>query len=1057
MAKTYYIYKKAGEKLTLLAECKDTGDGICVYPQNGIPMDSNELRNREYQLWKYLVSENQNREPNAKPLRIRQVEAGSYLGGIRELRSKLIKFFEPLLSYYDLSLFPADGQYQFSDEIFVKIDGDSIAPATEKQEDTDAPELFVQKISRMEWDLNAKAWKTSSSVWIGKEQQQDDLYREFTRDDNHCMLLTGEGGIGKTHTMRLLCAAAKLNQPGLVYAINLPHLLLFSAANPIAVNQLAGNAVTGGGENHNGYSSYIAQYLRLDTMPEQNGFFLLDGLNELEDMTTNQNAALVNRLYHEITDICKARQYHVVLSSRLLQTASNRIPDVLFTVYQPQALEVDLSELRFSQDTSEADREKIKSMMRLPLFYQLYQKLFQNSADMIPATRYALMRTMFSKLYQQSATEKGLDTFAGRSLYFLLMPLIAHKMHMKRAQVFHSDELADLIEALNDGGHTTAINTWVNACAEKEGISLRMPNVEPLLARDAAIQEMVNSGLMVSHKDTCTLEFSHQVWRDFLGSYYVLNYLEMQKQSFEAGETISGAIASDILMPSFNLPSLVQDQIREQSKLYSAKNEPQNETPEAKEERLRVNAERGDAFLTYFAIPDTKERDSIRQMQNTMTRLYTAYELYDHFMLHHYDAMKKLAGDFFQNHILHQAKQNTNLKKVFKDETLRLRYCKSLAALMECARRSGDFEMVYEIHEIAMNSFGMQEYQDSPFGEEMLTYRILQHQYAKAKLFESREMLARGEGGEQFCDAVQLLKENGSFNMSASLLGCMYATPNAFLLAYTEIRQNFVQAAEVYQKAFAAMTSGSLVPLTGTELLYIGRQYVNLMMKGYVRCQKQEDGTLLWFANDEPALPDSDTLEQTKFVLDHLEGQKNAFLNWDRAMYRLYAVYQNCTGTDAGRKIGMLYEAAELLLTESKNIMTMAVRLANLPAPVYWKKGEKIYDGDNREIEIETEDQQAENEQENEQKTDQKKKTVSKAERMMQQLEEEIGKNIKEIGKAGAFDATDSFYYLQDLVWLCGVLEKFACAFPEKPIKTEPIQKIRNALDAVMQKGMPVK
>lgn len=55
------------------------------------------------------------------------------------------------------------------------------------------------KISRMEWDLNAKAWKTSSSVWIGKEQQ-DDLYREFTRDDNHCMLLTGEGGIGNRRT-----------------------------------------------------------------------------------------------------------------------------------------------------------------------------------------------------------------------------------------------------------------------------------------------------------------------------------------------------------------------------------------------------------------------------------------------------------------------------------------------------------------------------------------------------------------------------------------------------------------------------------------------------------------------------------------------------------------------------------------------------------------------------------------------------------------------------------------------------------------------------------------
>ena len=133
--------------------------------------------------------------------------------------------------------------------------------------------------------------------------------------------------------------------------------------------------------------------------------------------------------------------------------------------------------------------------------------------------------------------------------------------------------------------------------------------------------------------------------------------------------------------------------------------------------------------------------------------------------------------------------------------------------------------------------------------------------------------------------------------------------------------------------------------------------------------------------------------------------------------------------------------------------MTMAVRLANLPAPVYWKKGEKIYDGDNREIEIETEDQQAENEQ----KTDQKKKTVSKAECMMQQLEKEIGENAKEIGKAGAFDATDSFYYLQDLSWLCGVLEKFACAFPDKAIKTEPIQKIRNALDAVMQKGMPVR
>lgn len=1064
--KNYYIYgiryeNKANDKdkiavIIKVAECRIYDNKLSFIPEDKkIHLEKNNFGTESYiyRLWKTIVSLNEkflDGRCSAAELSYENLISTDDLIGKENLLKKNKSILKKIFEKMGVQLFKRSNTCIFSDDVIVKTEPlREAVSADELLNNKLLTNLIKQKICRMKpASENAagskKVWEPESNISIDNNNCIGAIYNfllNSSKNKEKCKLIIGEGGIGKSNFMGLIKLSALANPLcGMVYSLNLPHMFLYSISHPVRSSQAEHNdAAESGGYVNGSYTTYLAQYLKLDTMPDSKCLFILDGLNELEDMITNANSSVAENIFTEIREICKCDLYQVIISTRLYDTAEKRLSGIDFSVYSPQPLDIDISNDVFPEDTTDSEKERMSAMLRLPLFYLMYRELpdiddGKTKRKDTGRTEFELMLKFFMASYKQSAADKdGQDNFLKRSLYFFLMPLIAHKMHIRRKFVFTYGELSELIEELNNG-KSTFINKWVNYCAEEAGIEGELPQVETINNVKAIIKALKNSNIIISENaekyktdgenkkpdELSDIRFSHQVWLDFLGAYYVLNYLKIQKTSYNNMENITGAMISDTLMPVFNLPSRVQNYISKQTNIFRHINPQKNETDAEKKDREKKNEEYGKAFEELFEIGTLDKNLKARQIEYIMTRLYTAYEMYDFFMLHHYDAMEKLAGKFCYGIVIPHKNQMLDL-----NESISLNYCKSLSALMECERRNKNYEKVEEIYNLAMDSFDIKKYRSSMNGAKMITYRLLRHQYAKAKLFESRMTIESGDrkkGKEQFKDAIDQLKMNTEFNLSANLLGCIYASPNSFIVKNTDRRQDLKEAIKTYHSAFTAMTSESLIPLTGIELLYVGRQYVNLMMKGYVRCKKNNDdmtgsGVKEWIVNSEPCLPDTDTLRQTKYILDHLSGQEYPFLNWDRAMYYLYTAFEPELSDE--RKAELIKEAARLFITEKDNIMTMTVRLLDIPGSKDWKK--EMYIGD----------------------------TGAEAEKLERTLMEKIDEHIGNIGKTSAFDLTDSYYYLQDLNQLIDTLELLCDNHKDIKVKTEAIGRIKEKISEI--------
>ena len=427
-----------------------------------------------------------------------------------------------------------------------------------------------------------------------------------------------------------------------------------------------------------------------------------------------------------------------------------------------------------------------------------------------------------------------------------------------------------------------------------------------------------------------------------------------------------------------------------------------------------MNKEYSGCFSESFPVPreftiSENVNATKRQLKNIIHLLFTAYEFYDHFGLHHYEAMEEMQIHFYE-HMTSIACDN-DLCEFVDDECL-LHYGKSLAALAECERREERTKLSQEICEFALNKLGIRKWKNETMGEKMLTYRILKHQKAKAMLFESRLMISQGktaEGKEQYDDAVKLLEENAVFNMSANLLGCMKATPIKHLIDEGE-RPKPCEAADIYSRSFENMTSKKrLFHLNGTELIYTGRQLINLMMKGYIQAAERSDGTVEWKDNKYRATPTDETLRIAERILEKLEGQEINFLNWDRAMILLYR----------GKEYG---KALRLLITEYDNIMTKAILLSDYRhISNYTEKGakHKLYDKQFRPID-------------------------KKIENTFKELSKKVSEMEEKIGNAKLFDATDTFYYMYDLETLCRMLQTSA----HNHVKKNQLERIIKLLES---------
>ena len=396
-------------------------------------------------------------------------------------------------------------------------------------------------------------------------------------------------------------------------------------------------------------------------------------------------------------------------------------------------------------------------------------------------------------------------------------------------------------------------------------------------------------------------------------------------------------------------------------------------------------------------IPENAEplEEKIHTMLNDIILMYTIYELYDHFMLHHYNAMYDKAIGFFDH--MKKISASAPLDRVLNEE-LCARYAKTLCALMECCRRRKEYDRVYEIKDFIDNALQIND-SKRLFGEEKITVCTIKNQYAKAKLFEAIDLLKekspakKKQGKEQYKEAIDLLEANKTFNMSANLLGCIYSTPIGVLRHELGLVPDEVKAAELYDASLNTMTADEqLYQLKGTELIYTTRQLVNFMLKGYILYDRG------WKVNEEHRFQDkkTQTLKTAKEYLDKVDGQSLGFINWDRGIMKtVYVEYSKLSKENDNKRKS---DAFDLFESENTNMMTMIARISGLVEKGKNSLIKKIVT--DKKITVLTEDGT-------------KYKTA---------LFDKIKENIDNIGKADAPDQTDCYYYLRDAVTFCETL-----------------------------------
>lgn len=830
------------------------------------------------------------------------------------------------------------------------------------------------------------------------KNNQEMLNALFLKSDIPC-LLYGSGGIGKTTLMKRLFLLAIENRMCPV-AVSLAQLLDYSEKHPIAKNILAANICSGGGAQ----SSYLGQFLHqhnenFQNFAQESLLFLFDGFNEMIDALTNKNCMLLSRIVQEIKDLCADKYYHVIISTREVHN-----PEAYFSKdFSFRKIKLGLikgeMQLRFEEAISNEAKREIEDMLRRPLFYNLYQQMAEKP---LPGTKYEIMKQFYFGLFEQSVGQAIGDIAPKSCLYFFVLPRIAHKLLAERRNDLPKQSACDFINQFNrENANLDSILDMTNNCLREMDTLALLEEAYGFRVADSVLRMAEETNLFVKEDRGAEIyyRFSHQEWLEFLGAFYVLNCLKLDCIATES-ETV--------LMPTFNLNDRVREYICQQYDLH----------PTIKDDHA-LSRKFAEQFAVREIAEDLPYNEQRLQISRIVYHLFLCFEFYDHCGLHLYEGMFAITNPVYE-YMRTLAEQN-NLRQLM-DMNTRVHYIKSLCALVECFRRKLDYENALAVCDFAEQALGLSDFQNALYDEEMLTYRMMRHQRGKAMLFYAQAAYQEDKPADaaenlaakqRFDDAMKILESNRKYNLSANLLGCMYATPISFLLEKQWIKRDTVKAFCIYKSAVDAMQN-SAYKMSGTELIYTGQQMVALLLKGYV----------ILDANNEPRentafeLPNIATLDLAKTVFSYMEGHNPVCLNCLRALEILYrAEYY-----DVNQKPQMRKAAIQLLQKEeeSKLPLVSLIYLSNIiPFSI-------LSDSLLQELHID--------------KLYNHEKFTPAGESKRNALIERIVKQKQAIGKQNTFDQTDAYYYLQDLRQFGNIVCNIN--FRDSHIKTEFITEL---------------
>ena len=716
-----------------------------------------------------------------------------------------------------------------------------------------------------------------------------------------CLLLYGTGGLGKTTFLKSLLDAWP-DAMGDAFYCSLTALLEEAAASPILKQAHCGTQISRAGCTGKVHSSYLFRHCGLMQYEGSRTYtFLLDGLNELIDRSNSRTYDSIRQILDEIA-MLNVPNVYVILTTRNPNDA-----DILNKIWQIRT--ATLSGLRETTDIADSIRsDEAMRLLSLPLFYTMYQKL-RKQKKAIPDSRYGLWYMFHRNACEQAYRNKNLPADEVLYRYYILLPMFAHFMEVNRTDYITKTQAIRLISKVqNSVGMQEICQSIIN---QIEGGRLRT-QIQFLNTAQIIYRSFRNIAYFISFQED-RISFLHQEIREYFAAFHVVWFIK----------SIRFAPLSKTFLPNFNLRSDVQKLALEALGFLS---QPPGSKNNAKPENQPIRQKNGERLLELFGTSEviraSFDMEEIRsQIEQNLCLCHCAYSFTDHFMLQLPETRYTIMSPFCES-LLHAKRFVSEYIRLFPTEDRQM-MIDVYTGMIYYYRVHHHYGKCREIYDFCM------EYLSE--GCAPFYIRKLRHQLGKVLLYNSQDLLTgvvpeseynpeHGYSAEDmFAKSLEVLESCLPYNMTANILGHLYAFPVKWITEHGLLKRDVCKAFLIYRDAYRDMTDPDyLLVRQGTELVYTARQMLGLLTKGYVHLRNQEpmegDKCPL-FAGDESR----ESMDFAAEVLTHLTGQSYPFLDWNRGVVNLY---QNHTEA-----------AMQNFENEKDNCMTQIIALAQ-----HWEK-----------------------------------------------------------------------------------------------------------------------
>lgn len=664
------------------------------------------------------------------------------------------------------------------------------------------------------------------------------------------VLLTGVGGAGKTTLLGHLENYLLTGQIGIVHRALLLKILASACrdfiADPVHEENDPGNV----GMNNN----YFLRYFYVEKLSDaKKRIFLLDGLNELfaacSDPASSTAAA---QIIKELNLLVKSGA-KVVITTR-------SAGDVKYFAQTPHVYRilpienVTVTAADFSCPVTDAQIAAVKDLVSLPLYYVKFDEMKKGNKKFDGNDKYHLLLGFHKAAYTQAVAAPNPDRTLWCLMYFMIVPAIAKALEDRRKTSVTRGELNIVLE-------TEFRKPYFMRAAET--ITTRtLGSVFPVQLGTPHSPDFYISRLadveFIEYSDGA-FSFTHQEWREYFAAFYTANFLTLG------------------IRTEYNLPTAVQFLAADGAGLN--KDSP-DFTKRAREVFDRLDLE-----------PATDSTSMLLQLERNIECMYMCYEYFDHFQLRDYTVRNDIFTKFFTDVFDNIYDYSLVLPRLSAQAQTGLSYVCS--AMINKNRTLKDFAECRRYFEFA------EKYTKS--GSDKFARCMLKNQHAKALTFnaqfaEDNTAVSDWDDyltvAELLNEGVKLLDENRIYNMSANNLGNILSCPTKLMLKYG-YKRDVVKAAKVYYGSFADMTTGSVIRL-GTERVFLVRQLVGLILKGYVRYDGQK-----FTAPDKAEYPDEKSLVFVDKLLSTVEYQHDDanFIDVLRGIYRIMRDHTNIAVT----------------------------------------------------------------------------------------------------------------------------------------------------------------